>query len=134
MEIPPQVLQFAVSLLAIFALTGLAMWLGLGGTPKLEAEADLERATSQVADGFEVKSYALDRSGIAAIAEDEDNQVMIIKRHGNRFAGRILDRRAGAKVDGDILSIDSGERHFGTVQLQSPQASTWAERIDRLKE
>ena len=52
MEIPFALIQFGVSLLAIFALAGLAYWLKLGGKPKLASDVDAAPAASEVEAGF----------------------------------------------------------------------------------
>ena len=132
MELPPQVLLFAVSLLAIFALTGLTVVLKLGGNPKLDSEDAVRKAADEVLDGFVVQDFAVSADGQAALAIDVSGALMVIKQHGNRFAGRILDGRSSAQRHGEKLTIDSGETRFGTVTLRCSDANAWAERINRL--
>ncbi|GMN02290.1 hypothetical protein MTsPCn3_10200 [Erythrobacter sp. MTPC3] len=132
MNIHPQILIFAVSLAAIFALTGLAVMLRLGGQPLLSSSDDARRAASEVVDGFDPSRLAIAKSGDAAILQDSAGGVMVIKRHGNRFAGRILTAGAKADCDGDRMSIRTGERQFGTVTLEVNDAAAWADAINRL--
>ncbi|MCR9179916.1 hypothetical protein [Erythrobacter sanguineus] len=138
MALNPLLLQFGGSLIAILALAGLARWLGLGGTPRLATDADVHRVAAEVADGFAPVAIDLDREGQAAIARDAEGRIMLIKRHGNRFAGRILGPAAQARLltnlGPEALVVDCGEARFGTVSLDLPAAEAWAEAINRLDE
>lgn len=125
-------LQFAGSLLAILALFGLAKWLGLGGKPRLHSEADVAKATDEVVSGFLPKRVSIARDGSAALARNDQGQIMLIKRHGNRFAGRILTSSAQVREEVDGLVIDPKETQFGQVRLSLKDASTWADAINRL--
>jgi hypothetical protein len=58
---------------------------------------------------------------------------MVIKRHGNRFAGRLLGPAASARIDGNALVVEPGEARFGAVTVSTPQAAAWAETINRLQ-
>ena len=122
--------QTAGSLAAILALTGLAWWLKLGGDPRLDSEAAVARAAGEVEDGFAPVSAATD--GTAALARDGAGRIMVIKRHGNRFAGRILGPGAAARIEAARLIVDPGEARFGTVTLTLPDAQAWAAAINRL--
>ena len=127
-------LQTTGSLVAILALAGLAWWMRLGGTPALDNEDAVRRAAGEVEDGFD--PVAADFDGKAAIARDAQGRIMVIKRHGNRFAGRVLGPQAKAGVWEDpgyrALHVDSGERRFGAVFLDIPAPETWAEAINRV--
>ncbi|WP_379923150.1 hypothetical protein [Erythrobacter sp. R86502] len=129
-------LQTAGSLVAILALAGLAWWMKLGGEPKLDSEAAVRRAAGEVEDGFDPVAAGFD--GKAAIVRDAQGRIMVIKRHGNRFAGRVLGPQAKAGVWQDpghsALKVDSGERRFGTVFLDIPAPETWADAINRVNE
>lgn len=132
MEVHPQILIFAGSLVAIFLLAGLAVILGLGGMPVLAGEEDAARLAGEVVDGYEPTEIALDRDGKAALARDSEGRIMLIKRHGNKFAGRLLNAGATARIEGEALIVASGERRYGDVTLQLTDARTWAEAINRL--
>ncbi|MFO6446840.1 hypothetical protein ACLBKU_06795 [Erythrobacter sp. NE805] len=129
-------LQTAVSLAAILALAGLAWWLKLGGDPRLDSEDSVARAAGEVEDGFVPVAAACDAVGAAALARDASGRIMLIKRHGNRFAGRILGPAARAVPEdhpGECnLVVDPGEPRFGRVFLTIPEPEAWAEAIDRL--
>jgi hypothetical protein len=132
MVIDPQVLVFGGSLVAIVALAGFARWLGLGGRPTLRDAAMVRIAAGEVEDGFDAARIAIARAGDAALAADGAGRIMVIKRHGNRFAGRILTGRASAREEVDALVVDCGESTFGPVRLALVDSSAWADRINRL--
>lgn len=132
MDIPPLLLQTLGSLVAIIALAGLAVLLKLGGTPRLSNEEDVRRAAAEVVDGFEAIECATARDGGAALARDAQGRIMLIKRHGNRFAGRVLGARARTRRHGDALEVDCGERRFGRVLLALEDPASWQARIDAI--
>lgn len=132
MSIDPQILIFAGSLVAIFALAGLARWLRLGSMPVLASENEANRAASEVFDGFEPVETALDEEGAAALLRDVEGRIMVIKRHGNRFAGRVLSGKASASATGNIIEIATGEKRYGSITLTLPDAASWADAINAL--
>lgn len=134
MTIPPLVVQTAGSLAAILALAALARWMGLGGAPRLDGEDAVRRAAHEVEDGFAPVAFACDAEGASALARDAEGRIMVIRRHGNRFAGRIVGPRATALAQGGGLVVDVGEARFGTVRLTLPDAEAWAAAINRVSQ
>lgn len=136
MELPPLVLQTAGSLAAILALAGLAWWMKLGGSPALDNEAAVRRAAGEVEDGFTPVTIAVAQDGLAALASDTGGRIMVIKRHGNRFAGRVLGAGARAAIWRDpgrpALEVDCGEARFGKVFIDLPDPQAWADAINAL--
>ena len=136
MELPPLVLQTAGSLVAILALAGLAWWMRLGGHPVLDNEAAVRRAAGEVEDGFTPVTIAVAQDGLAALASDTGGRIMVIKRHGNRFAGRVLGAGARAAIWRDpgrpALEVDCGEARFGKVFIDLPDPEAWADAINAL--
>lgn len=128
--------QTAGSLVAILALAGLAWWMKLGGAPRLDGEDAVRRAAGEVEDGFAPVATSCDAEGASALARDAAGRIMVIRRHGNRFAGRVLGPGASARPDhqpGEFnLVVDPGEPRFGKVFLTLPDAQAWAEAINRL--
>ncbi|MEQ8827753.1 MAG: hypothetical protein RIC82_08255 [Parvibaculum sp.] len=120
------------SLVAILALAGLAALMKLGGESKLESHADIRRAAGEVVDGFEAVETAAARDGSAALARDAEARIMLIKRHGNRFAGRVLTSQARVRRNGETLEVDCGERRFGVVCLTLDNAASWQARSDAM--
>jgi len=135
-ELPPLVLQTAGSLAAILALAGLAGWMKLGGSPALDNEAAVRRAAGEVEDGFTPVTIAVAQDGLAALASDTGGRIMVIKRHGNRFAGRVLGAGARAAIWRDpgrpALEVDCGEARFGKVFIDLPDPQAWADAINAL--
>lgn len=125
--------QTAGSLVAILALAGLAWWLKLGAAPRLDSAGAVARAAGEVEDGFAPASIACDAEGASALARDAAGRIMVIKRHGNRFAGRVLGPDAAAWVAGGQLEVVPGEVRFGTVFLSIPDAEAWADAINRVE-
>lgn len=130
--------QTAGSLVAILALAGLAWWMKLGGTPALDSEDAVRRAAGEVEDGFTPISTTCDAEGSSALARDGSGRIMVIRRHGNRFAGRVLGPGATARLEvmpGEFnLVVDAGEPRFGKVFLTLLDAEAWAEAINRVNE
>lgn len=127
-------IQTAGSLVAILALAGLAWWLKLGGTPRLDSEDAVRRAAGEVEDDFAPVAVACDAEGASALARDGAGRIMAIKRHGNRFAGRVLGPDAAAWVAGGQLEVYPGEARFGTVFLTIPDGEAWADAINEIDE
>lgn len=125
-------LQFGGSLVAILVLAGLAVALRLGGKPTLADEAAVALAAGEVEDGFEVSRFSITRDRSAAMVRDPSGRIMVLKRHGNKFAGRILSPSASAREEVDALIVDPREARFGNVRLSLADASYWADAINRL--
>ena len=138
MAIPPLVMQTAGSLVAILLLTGLAWWLRLGGTPRLVSEADVLRAAGEVEDGVIPVSTVCDTEGSGALARDVDGRIMLIRSHGNRFAGRVLTSAAKAVREdhpGEFnIIVDAGEARFGKAFLTITEPDSWADAINALSQ
>lgn len=126
------VLQTAGSLVAILALAGLAWWMKLGGNPRLGSEDAVRRAAGEVEEGFTPVAVTRDTEGRAALARDAAGRIMVIKRHGNRFAGRVLGPAAVARRKGETLAVHCGEALFGMVMLDLRDSAAWEEAINRL--
>lgn len=128
--------QTAGSMIAILALVGLAWWMKLGGAPRLDGEEAVRRAAGEIEDGFTPVACACDAEGAAALARDGAGRIMAIRRHGNRFAGRVLGPGAKAalmaQLPGSTLVVDPGEARFGKVSLAIPEAQAWADAINRV--
>ncbi|MBI1402929.1 MAG: hypothetical protein GC147_06930 [Porphyrobacter sp.] len=128
----PLLLQFGGSLVAILALAGLAYWLKLGGMPRLDSDEAVRRVADEIADGFVPTAIARDAEGRAALARDAAGRIMLIKRHGNRFAGRLLGPGARTRSAAEMLEVDCGEPRFGRVALMLDEPRAWAAAIDGL--
>ncbi len=132
MEIPPLLLQFGGSLVAIVVVYLLARMIGLGGKPVLSNDEAVHQAAGEVEDGFEADRISISRDKKAALAKDASGRIMIIKLHGNQFAGRILTGSAKVREEVDGLVVDCGESTFGAVRLSLLDSAIWADAINRL--
>ena len=129
MEIGSAILQFGGSLVAILLLAGLAYWWGLGGKPRIRDEYHARLLAGEVVYGFDPVDCSLDENGAAAVMQDHAGRIMVLKRHGSHFAGRILTGLSSAGAANGQLTINSGERRFGRVTLAVPDGQGWAKRI-----
>ncbi len=84
-------------------------------------------------EGFAAETLAIDASGKAALLRDASGRIMLLKQHGGHFAGRMLNANSRANHSGEMLTVDSGERRFGAVDLQVEASSDWAKAINALK-
>ena len=128
-----QALQFGGSLAAILLLAWLARRLGLGGDPRLRAPDEARRLAGEALYGFEAQDVILDRAGIGALLRDPGGRVMLLRRHGARWAGRLLDRHVGVSLDHTLMTIAPRDKAFGAVTLDlGEQAQVWAASLRQL--
>lgn len=132
MTAPPQALQFVGSLIAILVLAWLVKRLGLGKNPRLNDDAQARAAAAEASDGFEAQEIARDADGRGALLRDGQGRIMLLKPHGVHFAGRILTASASADCTAETISVDTGERRYGTIELQVDDPASWVEAINRL--
>ena len=133
MIMPPELVQFLGSLVAILALAGFAYALKLGGRPKLMDTNLAQSLANEAVDGFTAASIALDKNGNGAVLRDAQGRILLLKPHGNKFAGRILSAQASARIEDSQLIIHSGERRYGDAILCISDTQTWADAINRLR-
>ena len=118
-SLPPALLQFLGSLVAILALAALAWWLKLGPEPRLGCREEALRAADEAVSGFEPLDCAIDAEGRGALLRDEHGRVLLLRPHGSHFAGRILTAAATARVEGEQIVIDTAEN------AMAARASSW---------
>jgi hypothetical protein len=128
-----QLLQFGGSLLAILALAWIAHRLGLGGDARIRDEEQLRALAEEALYGFDPVAVAIDRAGQGALARDAAGRVMLLRRHGAHFAGRLLDNHLHVRLDRHLLEVATGEKRFGKITLDlGEQAAAWAASLRRL--
>ena len=126
-------LRLGGSLLAIFALAGLAWKLGLGGDRRIRDAAQARELAEEAVCGFDAVEVAIDGAGHAALLRGADGRVLLLRRHGAHFAARILTDYTHARLDRQLLVIGTAEKRFGDVTLDlGPQAQYWAASLRRL--
>ena len=127
-------LQFGGSLLAILALAWLAERLGLGGDRRIGDEAEARALADEAICGFEPVDIAIDRAGMGALLRDARGRVLLIRRHGTHFAGRLLDSYTHARLDHQFLTLATSDRRFGSVTFDlGRRAPEWAASLRRLE-
>ena len=128
-----QVVQLAVSLGAIIAIVLLARQMKLGGDARILNETDARRLADEAIDGFAVQDVAIDRAGFGALLTSDDDRIMVLRRHGAHFAGRLLDSKVQVVRKGDTLILTTPDKRFGKATLDlGENAAIWATRLDRL--
>ena len=128
-----QLLQIGVSLLAILLLAWVCRKLGLGADVRIAGEDHTRQLAAEAAFGFTATDLALDRAGIGALLRDGQGRILLLRRHGAKFVGRLLDSHAFARLDRNFLTIGSGEKTFGSVTLDlGDKAQVWASSLRHL--
>jgi hypothetical protein len=121
------------SLLSILALVQLSRWLGLGGDVRIRDENHVRQLANDSIDGFEPVDIVIDRAGIGALCRDAAGHILLIRRHGAQFVGRLLDTHSATRLDQNFLTIGTAEKAFGTVTLNlGAEAQIWAASLRRL--
>ncbi len=125
--------QFLVSLLAIAALAALTYWLKLGSAPTLASHDDARRFADQAVSGFDAVDCAIDQDGHGAIMSDAHGRLLVLRPHGSRYVGRIVEGSAVVHADEERLLIDLGEKRFGPISLTVGDPQIWVDAHQRLK-
>ncbi|MEZ5681183.1 MAG: hypothetical protein R3E14_07770 [Erythrobacter sp.] len=131
-SLPPPLLQFLGSLVAILALAALAWWLKLGPEPRLADREAALRAADEAVSGFDAVDCAIDRDGHGALLRDRGGRILLLRPHGSHFAGRILTPAASIRLADDVLVIDTAEKRYGTARLRLENASAWMQAIESI--
>ena len=90
-------------------------------------------AANEAVDGFEPVRFGLDTHGAGGILQDANDQLLLLKPHGNFFAGRLLGPGTSVQHEGQALTIHCGETTYGPVTIRLEDATYWADAINRLK-
>lgn len=126
-------LQAAASLVAVLLVFALVRQLALGSDVRIADEAEARALAEQARCGFDPVDVALDRARIGALLRNSAGEVMLIRRHGARFAARVLSSHAGARLDRGFLTLSTEDPHFGSITLDlGEQAQVWAASLRRL--
>ena len=128
-----QLLQVAVSIVAVLLLALLAHRLGLGGDVRLRTRDQALDEAAAALGGFDAVDVVLDRAGIGALLRDAQGRVLLLRRHGAQFAARLLDSHSDTRLDRNFLTIGTGDTSFGKVTLDlGDKAQVWAASLRRL--
>ena len=134
MTLPPALVQFLGSLVAILLLAGLAWGLRLGPSPSLDTDEAVARVADETVGGFEAVAIARDENGAGAILRDGAGRILVVRAHGAHFAGRLLTPAARARIDNGTLVVETGEKRFGVVRLAIRDASAWMQAIEAIQQ
>ncbi|MBY6015427.1 hypothetical protein KUV75_11020 [Qipengyuania gaetbuli] len=130
---PPALLQFLGSLVAILALAAIARAMKLGPERTLKSREEALEAAEEAVSGFSAVALALDADGRGALLRDALGRVLLLRPHGTHFAGRVLTAAARARLEGDALVIDTAEKRYGTARLRVDDADAWMQAIETIE-
>lgn len=126
-------LQAIGSLVAVLLVFVLVRALGMGSDVRIADEAEARALAEAAHCGFDPVEIALDRARIGALLRNRAGEVMLIRRHGARFAARVLSSHAGARLDRGFLTLSTEDPHFGSITLDlGEMAPVWAASLRRL--
>lgn len=126
-------IQIGGSFVAILVLAWIARRLRLGGDARIRSDDDVRELADEALHGFEPADIAIDRAGMGALARDSRGRVLLLRRHGSHFAGRLLDSHAYTRLDRGLLTLATSDRTFGTVTFDlGDQAPAWAASLRRI--
>ena len=128
-----QLLQLSGSIIAILLLWLFAIKLELGGDIRIRDEDHARQLAEDALYGFIPAELVIDRAGMGALLRDAAGRVMLLRRHGGKFAARLLDSHSFARLDRNFLTVANGEKRFGDFTLDlGEQAQIWASSLRRL--
>jgi hypothetical protein len=126
-------LQAIGSLAAVLLVFVIVRALGLGSDVRIADEAEARALAEEARCGFDPVDVALDRARIGALLRNAAGEVMLIRRHGAKFAGRLLSSHVGARLDRGFITLSTDDPHFGSITLDlGDQAQIWAASLRRL--
>jgi hypothetical protein len=122
--------QTGASLVTVLFVAWLVGRIGLGADPRIADADHAIRLAEEAEAGFRGIEVARDRAGFAAIVQNAEGRMMLVRAHGNHFAARPVDASVIGKLDKDFLTLTTPERTFGAVTLQlGKDAGMWASRM-----
>jgi len=122
-----------ISLAMVVALYLLSRVLRLGGDVRIADAAHAAQLAEAALTGFRAHDITLDRARIGALVRDREGRVLLIRRHGARFVASELTSHAGIRLDRHTLTLETGDRKFGTLTLDlGTDAQVWAASLRRL--
>ena len=128
-------IQTGASLVAVFFVAWLVGRMGLGADPRIEDDDHAIRLAEEAEAGFRGTEVARDRAGFAAIVQNAEGRMMLVRAHGNHFAARPIDASVIGRLDKDFLTLTPPERSFGAATLNlGKEAGVWAARMRSLIE
>ncbi|WP_052071873.1 hypothetical protein [Sphingopyxis sp. MWB1] len=125
--------QTGASLIVVLFVAWLVKAMGLGHEARIKDDAHAIGLAEDAEPGFGGTEVARDRAGFAALIDNGQGQMMLVRAHGNHFAARPVDTQTIVRLDKYFLILSSPDRRFGTVTLNlGKEAGRWASRMRRL--
>lgn len=109
--------QLIISLVGVLGLALIARLLRLG-EGKIASEDDACRIAEEMLAGFEARRAIVSKDGNAALVGG-NGTVAVLKRHGAKVAARRLVPPLAIRDAPEGVTIDTGERLFGSVTLMN---------------
>ena len=97
-------IQLGASLVAVLFIAWLVGKIGLGSDPRIADAAHAIRLAEEAEAGFGGVDVARDRAGFAAIVQNAEGRMMLVRAHGNFFAARPVDASVEGRHDKDSLT------------------------------
>ena len=117
------------SLVAIIALAATAHLLGLGKREPLTSDEAAERARFELAPASVVETFVGD-DAMAALVRMDDGRLLLVRRHGNALASRLLTPPLAIRETAAGVVVDPADPMFGTVAM--PLDISTRDRLRRL--
>lgn len=109
--------QLIISLVGVLGLALIARLLRLG-EGKIANEDEACRIAEEMLAGFEARRAIVSKDGDAALVGG-NGTVAVLKRHGAKVAARRLVPPLAIRDAPEGVTIDTGERLFGSVTLMN---------------
>lgn len=106
-----------ISFIIILVVTALVRMLRLGEV-RLENRAMACHWAAKNIPFFVPDDAIISEDSQSALVNDADGRIVLIKRHGSKFAGRLLTPPIDAERHGAMWQINSNDKHFGKVSMQ----------------
>lgn len=113
----PLLITSLISFIIILAVTALVRGLRLGEV-RLESRAQAFDWAAKNVPFFAPVDAIISEDGQGALVSDANGRIVLIKRHGAKFAGRLLERPLDIAREGPIWCVGSGDQQFGRVRMQ----------------
>lgn len=119
--------QLGGSLAAVLVLAGVAWALKLGES-RISDDATAQTMAEEALSGFVARDAVVDTNGAAALVLG-NHGIALLKRHGAKVAVRLLSRPLWRRPSPEGVTIETGEKMFGSVLL----FGVLPEDVDRLE-
>ena len=128
-----ELFQLGLSVIFILFLAAFAWWLRLGSGIVLKDEAMARELAIAAECDFEPAEAILADDRTGALLSDMQGRVMLLRRQGAKFAGRMLDDACSADIADGRLVITVPDRFSAPTSLDlGRDAAVWRAKIENL--